>query len=97
MPSNTTPYKKVENLFIEMMELTLKDIIKKLKSGEAVSSDVRNAVALLKDNGFTLRDIPMSRKPEEFLAELAKSLPQLPVISAHGEIIDVGEDSNDAG
>lgn len=86
-----TDYQKIESLFIEMMELTLKDTIAKLKSKEADSKDIRNAITLLKDNGFTLRDIPVSKKPEEFLAELAKTLPQLPAISCYGEIIEYDE------
>lgn len=88
--TNRSDYEKVEALFIEMLELTLKDTVRKLKEG-ADAKDVRNAIALLKDNGFTLRDIPITRKPDELLAELAKSLPQLPYISQHGEIIEDAE------
>ncbi|CUU77499.1 hypothetical protein [Campylobacter hyointestinalis] len=84
-------YKIVEELFIDLMSCTLENVLEKLKSGSADSKDVRNAITLLKDNGFTLRDIPMNKDPNEVLSEIAKTLPALPNLSKNGEIIDLME------
>lgn len=78
---------RIQGLFIDIMELTLKDTIAKLKSGEADSKDIRNAITLLKDNGFTLRDLDVAKDPNEFLAELAQNMPRLPKLNKYGEII----------
>ena len=84
-------YKIVEELFIDLMSCTLENVLEKLKSGSADSKDVRNAITLLKDNGFTLRDIPMNKDPNEVLSEIAKTLPALPNLSKNGDIIDLME------
>lgn len=81
-------YEKIESLFVDLMACTIQEVIDKIKSGEADSKDVRNALTLLKDNGFTLRDVPSDKKPEEFLDELAQAFPALPNISSNGEIIE---------
>ena len=78
---------RIHGLFIDIMELTLKDTVKKLKSGEADSKDIRNAITLLKDNGFTLRDLDVAKNPDELIAELAQSMPRLPKLNKYGEII----------
>ncbi|PPB52946.1 hypothetical protein [Campylobacter hyointestinalis] len=88
---NKDKYKIVEELFIDLMSCTLENVLEKLKSGSADSKDVRNAITLLKDNGFTLRDIPMNKDPNEVLSEIAKTLPALPNLSKNGEIIDLME------
>lgn len=84
-------YKIVEGLFIDLMSCTLENVLEKLKSGSADSKDVRNAITLLKDNGFTLRDIPINKDPNEVLTEIAKTIPALPNLSKNGEIIDLME------
>lgn len=84
-------YKAVEELFIELMSNTIENVLDKLRSGQADSKDIRNAITLLKDNGFTLRDIPMNKDPNEVLSEIAKSIPALPNLSATGEVIDLME------
>lgn len=89
--ANKDNYKVVEGLFIELMSSTIENVLDKLKSGQADSKDIRNAITLLKDNGFTLRDIPMNKDPNEVLAEIAKSIPALPNLSATGEVIDLME------
>lgn len=88
---NKDKYKIVEELFIDLMSCTLENVLEKLKSGSADSKDVRNAITLLKDNGFTLRDIPMNKDPNEVLSEIAKTLPALPNLSKNGDIIDLME------
>ncbi|RAZ60030.1 hypothetical protein [Campylobacter hyointestinalis] len=88
---NKDKYKIVEELFIDLMSCTLENVLEKLKSGSADSKDVRNAITLLKDNGFTLRDIPMNKDPNEVLSEIAKTLPALPNLSKNGDIIDLIE------
>lgn len=80
-------YEKVEGLFIDLMVTTLEKTLAKLKSQAADSKDVRNAITLLKDNGFTMRDLRTTKDPEEFLAELMATLPALPAISPNGEIV----------
>ncbi|CUU71022.1 Uncharacterised protein [Campylobacter hyointestinalis subsp. hyointestinalis] len=88
---NKDKYKIVEGLFIDLMSCTLENVLEKLKSGSADSKDIRNAITLLKDNGFTLRDIPINKDPNEVLTEIAKTLPALPNLSKNGEIIDLME------
>lgn len=88
---NKDKYKIVEELFIDLMSCTLENVLEKLKSGSADSKDIRNAITLLKDNGFTLRDIPMNKDPNEVLTEIAKTLPALPNLSKNGDIIDLME------
>lgn len=88
---NKDKYKIVEGLFIDLMSCTLENVLEKLKSGSADSKDIRNAITLLKDNGFTLRDIPMNKDPNEVLTEIAKTLPALPNLSKNGDIIDLME------
>ncbi|CUU71558.1 hypothetical protein [Campylobacter hyointestinalis] len=88
---NKDKYKIVEELFIDLMSCTLENVLEKLKSSSADSKDVRNAITLLKDNGFTLRDIPMNKDPNEVLSEIAKTLPALPNLSKNGDIIDLME------
>ncbi|MCR8678903.1 MULTISPECIES: hypothetical protein [Campylobacter] len=89
--ANKDNYKVVEGLFIELMSSTIENVLDKLRSGQADSKDIRNAITLLKDNGFTLRDIPMNKDPNEVLAEIAMSIPALPNLSATGEVIDLME------
>ena len=84
-------YAAVEGLFVALMSSTIENVLDKLRSGNADSKDIRNAITLLKDNGFTLRDIPMNKDPNEVLAEIAKSIPALPNLSATGEVIDLME------
>lgn len=89
--ANKDSYKAVEGLFIELMSSTIENVLDKLRSGQADSKDIRNAITLLKDNGFTLRDIPMNKDPNEVLSEIAMSIPALPNLSATGEVIDLME------
>lgn len=89
--ANKDNYKAVEGLFIELMSSTIENVLDKLRSGQADSKDIRNAITLLKDNGFTLRDIPMNKDPNEVLSEIAMSIPALPNLSATGEVIDLME------
>lgn len=89
--ANKDNYKVVEGLFIELMSSTIENVLDKLRSGQADSKDIRNAITLLKDNGFTLRDIPMNKDPNEVLSEIAMSIPALPNLSATGEVIDLME------
>ena len=89
--ANKDNYKAVEGLFIELMSSTIENVLDRLKSGQADSKDIRNAITLLKDNGFTLRDIPMNKDPNEVLSEIAMSIPALPNLSATGEVIDLME------
>ena len=79
----------LEELFASLQVATIEEVIKVIKSGEATSGDVRNAISLLKDNGFTMRDVPNGTDPNKFLEDLSASMPQLPNISANGEIIEV--------
>lgn len=79
-------YQKVEDLFIELMSSTVQDVITTIKSGEASPQDIRNAITLLKDNGFTMRDIPSDMNPDKMIEEIS-NIP-LPFISANGDIID---------
>lgn len=81
-----TSYEKVENLFIDLMSSTVKEVISTIKSGEATPQDIRNAITLLKDNGFTMRDVPSEMDPNRFIEEIGSIA--LPRISASGEIID---------
>lgn len=68
---------------------TIEEILKNIKSGEASPQDIRNAITVLKDNGFTLRDIPNGAPdPSKFIEELNKNMPKLPNINDLGEIID---------
>jgi hypothetical protein len=89
--ANKDNYKAVEGLFIELMSSTIENVLDRLRSGQADSKDIRNAITLLKDNGFTLRDIPMNKDPNEVLSEIAMSIPALPNLSATGEVIDLME------
>lgn len=89
--ANKDNYKAIEGLFIELMSSTIENVLDKLRSGQADSKDIRNAITLLKDNGFTLRDIPMNKDPNEVLSEIAMSIPALPNLSATGEVIDLME------
>jgi methanogenic corrinoid protein MtbC1 len=79
-------YSKVEDLFIELMSSTVKDVIGTIKSGEATPQDIRNAITLLKDNGFTMRDVPSDMDPNKFIEEISSI--KLPQISLSGDIID---------
>lgn len=88
-------YAKIEGLFVDLMSATIEQVLKTIKSGTADAKDIRNAITLLKDNGFTMRDVPTNKKPDEFLAELAKSIPALPNITPYGEIIDIEDEEQD--
>lgn len=43
----------IEDLLGDLLDATAKDLLKRVRSGEASPSDVRNAISLLKDNGIT--------------------------------------------
>lgn len=81
---------KIEELLAELQFHTIEEVLKNIKSGGATSKDIRNAITILKDNGFTMRDIPNGAPdPSKFLEDLNKNLLKLPNINDLGEIVDV--------
>lgn len=45
---------KAEGLMVDLMYIITEELMYKIKSGEASSQDMRNAISLLKDNGVTV-------------------------------------------
>lgn len=43
-----------DKLLLDLHNLVVKDLIKKVKSGEAKSTDISNAISLLKQNGVVI-------------------------------------------
>ncbi len=62
--------KSTEQLLEELHEETVKDLLNKIKSGEATASELSVAVKMLKDNG-----IEANRVPDSPLDNLVKNLP----------------------
>lgn len=80
---------EIEVLLADLQFHTIKGVLSNIKSGEATPQDIRNAITLLKDNGFTMRDVPSGAPdPSVFLEDLNRNLPKLPSINDLGEIID---------
>lgn len=80
---------EIEELLAELQFETIEQVLKNIKSGEASPQDIRNAISILKDNGFTMRDVPNGAPdPSKFLEDINKNIPKLPNINNLGEIID---------
>lgn len=80
---------QIEELLSELQLETIKKALANIKNEEASPQDLRNAITILKDNGFTMRDVVGGPTPREFLEDLNKNMPKLPNINDLGEIIDV--------
>lgn len=84
---------EIEKLLADLQFHTIEQVLENIKSGEATPQDIRNAITILKDNGFTMRDIPNGAPdPKAFLEDIGKNLPKLPTINSVGEIIDADID-----
>lgn len=80
---------KIEELLAELQYHTIEQVLKNIKSGKAAPQDIRNAITVLKDNGFTMRDVPNGApNPQQFLEDINKNMPKLPHISETGELIE---------
>lgn len=80
---------KIEELLAELQYHTIEQVLENIKSGEATPQDIRNAITILKDNGFTMRDIPNGAPdPSKFLEDINKNMPKLPNINDYGEVIE---------
>lgn len=80
---------KIEELLAQLHLHTIEKILNNVKSSEASPQDIRNAITILKDNGFTMRDVPSDAPdPSHFLEDLNKNLPKLPNINDLGEVIE---------
>ncbi len=62
--------KKINDLLAEIHEETAKDLLRRVKSGEASPAELQAAIKFLKDNG--IEAVPVAENP---LGELANSLP----------------------
>lgn len=62
--------KQREDQLAELFEVAAQELVKLIKSGEASSSDYKNAIQFLKDNGITCE-----AKRGNPLSELAEVLP----------------------
>lgn len=63
--------KSIQHILEELHIETAKDLLKRIKSGEATPGEISAALKMLKDNG--IEAIPT---PENPLGQLADSLPQ---------------------
>lgn len=80
---------EIEKLLANLQYHTIEQVLTNIKSGEATPQDIRNAITLLKDNGFTMRDIPNGAPdPSKFLEDINQNMTKLPHISDTGEIIE---------
>lgn len=73
-------YAQLEELLGELQLETIKSLLKSVKSGEATSGDIRNALTLLKDNSINLDHA--KGDPMTFLGTLSASVAQLPYLDA---------------